>query len=503
MACRRGRLTLAYKTLGHYPRIAELKSGPLGLFKQAHALLLPVFATADSRAITTERHRYWLRRSFWASRVGHQRFTSSFWRPLRQSRGGWPDDFPQRGASPSDNTGSPKFGGIKPMKKLILAAGTACAMIAIPTVSFAQVDVGVSITLAPPELPVYEQPPIPEQNDIWTPGYWAYGDEGYFWVPGTWVQAPQVGFLWTPAYWGYGDGGYAFHAGYWGPHIGFYGGINYGYGYGGSGYQGGRWDHGQFAYNRTVNNITNTTIIKNVYNENVVNNTTTRVSFNGGNGGVRAEPTAEERQFAAAPHIPPTSVQMQHQQEAKSDRNQLASVNHGAPPIAATPRPGVMSGAGVVHGRAAEAQEAPHGAPNQAPNRAPQAPAAGHSQVPQPPQHAQEMQRQPAAQSPHAPAVEHAPAMQRQPEAQSPHAPAAEHAPAMQRQPEAQSPRAPAVERAPAMQRQPAEQHAQPQHQAAPQQHQAEAPRQQAAPRPAEQHAAPKGGDEHGDEKKQ
>ena len=26
------------------------------------------------------------------------------------------------------------------------------------------------------------------------------------------------------------------NAGYWGPHVGFYGGINYGYGYGGVGY---------------------------------------------------------------------------------------------------------------------------------------------------------------------------------------------------------------------------------------------------------------------------
>ena len=21
---------------------------------------------------------------------------------------------------------------------------------------------------------------------IWTPGYWAYGDDGYYWVPGAW-----------------------------------------------------------------------------------------------------------------------------------------------------------------------------------------------------------------------------------------------------------------------------------------------------------------------------
>jgi hypothetical protein len=38
-------------------------------------------------------------------------------------------------------------------------------------------------------------------------------------VPGTWVRAPQVGFLRTPAYWGFVDGVYVFHAGYWGPHI--------------------------------------------------------------------------------------------------------------------------------------------------------------------------------------------------------------------------------------------------------------------------------------------
>jgi hypothetical protein len=55
-----------------------------------------------------------------------------------------------------------------------------------------------------PALPVYEQPICPAEGHIWTPGYWAYDyqDADYYWVPGTWVMAPQVGFLWTPAYWG-------------------------------------------------------------------------------------------------------------------------------------------------------------------------------------------------------------------------------------------------------------------------------------------------------------
>ena len=52
---------------------------------------------------------------------------------------------------------------------------------------------------------------------------------------------PRAGVLWTPGYWGFAGGVYAWHAGYWGPHVGFYGGINYGFGYGGVGFVGGEW----------------------------------------------------------------------------------------------------------------------------------------------------------------------------------------------------------------------------------------------------------------------
>ena len=69
-----------------------------------------------------------------------------------------------------------------------------------------------------------KQPLIPGPGYIWTPGYWAWGDNGYFWVPGTWVLPPAVGLLWTPGYWAWSAGSYIWNAGYWGPHIGFYGG---------------------------------------------------------------------------------------------------------------------------------------------------------------------------------------------------------------------------------------------------------------------------------------
>jgi hypothetical protein len=240
------------------------------------------------------------------------------------------------------------------MRHSIRTVLLAAIMFAIPAASFAQISVGIAVRVAPPVLPVYQQPICPGEGYIWTPGYWAYGDDDYYWVPGTWVLAPRVGVLWTPGYWGWGDGGYFWHAGYWGPHVGFYGGVNYGFGYVGVGYLGGRWEGGHFAYNRTVNNV-NVTVIHNTYNTRITNNynNSTRVSYNGGNGGVRAQETAQERQAAREQHFQATSVQAQHEHAARSDRSQFASVYHGRPNVAATPRPGAFNERGVVHANAA------------------------------------------------------------------------------------------------------------------------------------------------------
>jgi hypothetical protein len=220
------------------------------------------------------------------------------------------------------------------------------AILAMPAASSAQV--AVSITIGPPALPIYEQPICPDAGYIWTPGYWAYGPEGYFWVPGTWVLVPESGLLWTPGYWGWGDGVYIWYPGYWGPHVGFYGGINYGYGYGGVGYEGGYWNNGAFNYNRSVNNVS-TTNITNVYNKTVINNTTVNnVSYNGGTGGTNAQPTTAELAAAHERHTPATGEQTQHERGAGTNHAQLASVNHGQPAIVATPKPGLFTGHGVI-----------------------------------------------------------------------------------------------------------------------------------------------------------
>jgi hypothetical protein len=224
--------------------------------------------------------------------------------------------------------------------------------------SFAQI--GVLITFAPPPLPIYEQPLCPGEGYIWTPGYWAYGDDfdDYYWVPGTWVLAPEIGFLWTPGYWGWGGESFIFYEGYWGPRVGFYGGIAYGFGYFGEGYEGGRWENGRFFYNRSVNNI-NITEIHNVYNTTVINNNENHVSYNGGNGGINRRPTPQEEAAARERHIPPVPVQTQHAQAARTNPQQRASVNMGKPPVAATPKPGVFNHPAVVPAKAAGAPYTP------------------------------------------------------------------------------------------------------------------------------------------------
>ncbi len=174
----------------------------------------------------------------------------------------------------------------------------------------------------PPAIPDYTLPPAPAQNDIWVPGYWAWGPAGYYWVPGIWTQAPQPGYLWTPGYWAWKSGSYGWNPGYWASSVGYYGGIDYGAGYYGHGYAGGRWSGNTFDYNTAVTPV-NRTVIKNVYVDKtvIVNNTTiNRVGFNGGPGGVTARPTTAEAAVGDAPHRPMTLQQQQHVQTAAQDR---------------------------------------------------------------------------------------------------------------------------------------------------------------------------------------
>jgi|HubBroStandDraft_6_1064221.scaffolds.fasta_scaffold110494_4 hypothetical protein len=241
-------------------------------------------------------------------------------------------------------------------------------------------------TQAPPELPEYDQPPAPGPGYMWTPGYWAWGGGGYYWVPGAWVEAPYYGALWTPPYWGWNGGYYRFYPGYWGRHVGYYGGINYGFGYIGIGYFGGYWSGNSFYYNSAVTRVGGG--IRTVYERPVVYNNvrygaqpSSRVSYNGGRGGINVQPRPAEIAAMRERHDPPMAVQHQARVEASQNHAQSFAVNRGRPSeaavqhgfansrgIAPAPR-GVEAAQPVPQGRPAQpytnerAATAPHGQP--------------------------------------------------------------------------------------------------------------------------------------------
>jgi hypothetical protein len=281
----------------------------------------------------------------------------------------------------------------------------------------------------PPPLPQYSQPPCPGNGYLWTPGYWSYAPQGYFWVPGVWAWPPQVDFLWTPGYWGFMAGMYRYNYGSWGQYVGYYGGINYGFGYVGTGYQGGYWGGNRFNYNRSVNNINITNV--SVYNRTITNTNMNRASYNGP-GGTTRRPMQAENNAMRGQRIPPMTTQLQHQQSAAQNHQQFASVNHGRPAVLTATRP-IQAGRPIApvvparsvsqqHGqqqRRAQAQPQQHGQPKQSaqaqpqqhgqPKQSAQAQPQQHGQPKQsaqaqPQQHAQTQQR--AQVQPQRPATE-------------------------------------------------------------------------------------------------
>jgi hypothetical protein len=385
-------------------------------------------------------------------------------------------------------------------------------MALIPASSFA--GVFISVGFAPPVLPVYMQPDCPEPGLMWAPGYWAYGEDGYYWVPGAWVPAPYDGALWTPPWWAWSGGSYMFHPGYWGRHVGYYGGVNYGYGYMGVGFVGGEWRGNSFAYNTAVEHV-NTRVIHDTYvntaivRQNTIENNN-HVSFNGPHG-IDHRPTPQEQVGLHEQHQAPTGIQQQHIQAAQNDRSAYARTNGGHPqtpavarPLAVEnhPAPGAVNRGSAngsdAHGNGgnnAQRQQQQHQAAPQQHQAAPQQ----HQAAPQQHQAEPQRQQQNTPQFRTAPERQAAPPQRSAPQQQSRPAPQQQSRPAPQQQsrpaPQQESRPAPQQESRPAPQQQsrPAPQQ---QSRPAPQQQSRPAPQQQSRPAP-QQHEQPREG-EHG-----
>lgn len=295
----------------------------------------------------------------------------------------------------------------------------------------AQVSLDIRIGYAPPPLPYYEQPPLPGPDYIWVPGTWAWSDyiDDYYWVSGYWDMPPEQGLMWTPAWWGWDYGAYRFNQGYWGQEVGWYGGIDYGHGYHGHGWDGGHWDNGHVAYNRAVINVTNVNVTNVYYAPVSVNSTTVnrgpRVSYNGGAGGVTAQPRPEEMRVMNAPHIAPTQAQQQHVQQAAANPRAAASqitptwnppavhrVGNDGTPI---PRAAALAhgGVGVPRQNQQQQQRNPNTPSAMAPRQYQAAPANGQAQTHNG-QAPRQMQQPPAQGYSHAAPQTHTPSPQGQ-----------------------------------------------------------------------------------------
>jgi WXXGXW repeat (2 copies) len=238
--------------------------------------------------------------------------------------------------APSGNnpSGNPSNQGYDPN-----AAGSAAGLVAELSQDADAGQPVMEADQAPPQLLDYDQPEAPAPDYLWTPGYWGWAPAGYYWVPGVWCAAPYPGALWTPGYWYFYGGRYRFHHGYWGLYVGFYGGINYGYGYYGIGYRGGYWNGPHFYYNTAVTRVNVTRVTYVYHRPQEITTVASRVAYNGGRGGITVQPKPAELAALRTARTPAMTAQVQIRQEAARNPQQFYNQNKGQPLVTAATRP--------------------------------------------------------------------------------------------------------------------------------------------------------------------
>lgn len=91
-------------------------------------------------------------------------------------------------------------------------------VLAIAAPVYAQLHVGLGITIGPPPPPKEEViVRKPFRGAVWVPGYyrWEPRHHRYVWVRGRWTHPPRAHAAWTPGHWKNRNGEWIFFEGRW------------------------------------------------------------------------------------------------------------------------------------------------------------------------------------------------------------------------------------------------------------------------------------------------
>ena len=157
-------------------------------------------------------------------------------------------------------------------------------------------------------------------------------------APGCCRRRP--GYLWTPGYWGWDDGVYCGMPAIGARDVGFYGGVNYGFGYTGDRLRRRLLGSRRFFYNRAVNHIRQRPHHQRLQQDRRQQHH--RQSRELQRRQRRHPGAARRRQELAAqrePHLQPVSAQLQHEQAARS--NPAAARQRPTTATRRSPRPRV------------------------------------------------------------------------------------------------------------------------------------------------------------------
>jgi hypothetical protein len=73
----------------------------------------------------------------------------------------------------------------------------------------------VVVRPAPPPPRAEMQPPPPGERAVWDPGHWNWNGRDYAWVPGHYIERPNVAMRWEPGHWVQERGSWVWVEGSW------------------------------------------------------------------------------------------------------------------------------------------------------------------------------------------------------------------------------------------------------------------------------------------------